>query len=107
MSTRVEVVGTLLPAQNDDRAVNTASQLSRLDSSILVASTDAQLFEGFILAKSEGSRSGMVDRTRITPPELTSEIPGFYWQHISYVVIWWFMALLVLWLPFYKRDERV
>ncbi|CAN2174480.1 Surfeit locus 1/Shy1 [Candidatus Nanopelagicaceae bacterium] len=106
MSTRVEVVGTLLPAQNDDRAANTASQLSRLDSSILVASTDAQLFEGFILAKSEGSRSGMVDRTRITPPELTSEIPGFYWQHISYVVIWWFMALLVLWLPFYKRDEE-
>jgi surfeit locus 1 family protein len=106
MSTRVEVVGTLLPAQNDDRAVNTASQLSRLDSSILVASTDAQLFEGFILAKSEGSRSGLVDRTRITPPELTSEIPGFYWQHISYVVIWWFMALLVLWLPFYKRDEE-
>ena len=106
MSTRVEVVGTLLPAQNDDRAANTASQLSRLDSSILVASTDAQLFEGFILASSEGSRSGMVDRTRITPPELTSEIPGFYWQHISYVVIWWFMALLVLWLPFYKRDDE-
>jgi hypothetical protein len=99
-------VGTLLPAQNDDRAANTASQLSRLDSSILVASTDAQLFEGFILASSEGSRSGMVDRTRITPPELTSEIPGFYWQHISYVVIWWFMALLVLWLPFYKRDDE-
>ena len=106
MSTRVEVVGTLLPAQNDDRAANTASQLSRLDSSILVASTDAQLFEGFILASSEASRSGMVDRTRITPPELTSEIPGFYWQHISYVVIWWFMALLVLWLPFYKRDDE-
>lgn len=106
MSTRVEVVGTLLPAQNDDRAVNTASQLSRLDSSILVASTEAQLFEGFILAKSEVSRSGLVDRTRITPPELTSEIPGFYWQHISYVVIWWFMALLVLWLPFYKRDDE-
>lgn len=106
MSTRVEVVGTLLPAQNDDRAANTASQLSRLDSSILVASTDAQLFEGFILASSEASRSGLVDRTRITPPELTSEIPGFYWQHISYVVIWWFMALLVLWLPFYKRDDE-
>ncbi len=106
MSTRVEVVGTLLPAQNDDRAVNTASQLSRLDSSILVASTEAQLFEGFILASSEVSRSGMVERTRITPPELTSEIPGFYWQHISYVVIWWFMALLVLWLPFYKRDDE-
>jgi surfeit locus 1 family protein len=105
MATHVEVVGTLLPAQNDDRAANTPAQLSRLDSSILVSSTDAQLFEGFILATSESSRSGIVERTRITPPELTSEIPGFYWQHISYVVIWWFMALLVLWLPFYKRDD--
>jgi hypothetical protein len=72
-----------------------------------VGVTDAQLFDGFILATSESSRSGLVDRSRITPPVLTAGVPGFYWQHISYVVIWWFMALLVLWLPFYKRDERV
>jgi cytochrome oxidase assembly protein ShyY1 len=106
MSTKVEVTGTLLPAQNEDRAANSASQLSRLDSSILVSRTDAQLFEGFILATAEESRYGSADRARITPPELTAGVPGFYWQHISYVVIWWFMAILVLWLPFYKRDEN-
>ena len=106
MSTKVEVTGTLLPAQNEDRAANSASQLSRLDSSILVSRTDAQLFEGFILATAEESRSGSADRARIAPPELTAGVPGFYWQHISYVVIWWFMAILVLWLPFYKRDEN-
>jgi cytochrome oxidase assembly protein ShyY1 len=107
MATSVEVTGTLMPHQNDDHAANTAQQLSRLDSSLLVGITDAQLFDGFILATSESSRSGLVDRSRITPPVLTAGVPGFYWQHISYVVIWWFMALLVLWLPFYKRDERV
>jgi cytochrome oxidase assembly protein ShyY1 len=107
MATNVEVVGTLMPHQNGDHAANTDQQLSRLDSSLLVGVTDAQLFDGFILATSESSRSGLVDRSRITPPELTAGVPGFYWQHISYVVIWWFMALLVLWLPFYKRDERV
>jgi cytochrome oxidase assembly protein ShyY1 len=106
MATNVEVTGTLLPHQNDDRAANTAQQLSRLDSSLLVSSTDAQLFDGFILATAEASRNGSVDRTRISPPELTSGVPGFYWQHISYVVIWWFMALVVLWLPFYKPDQR-
>jgi cytochrome oxidase assembly protein ShyY1 len=106
MSTKVEVTGTLLPAQNEDRAANSASQLSRLDSSILVSRTDAQLFEGYILATAEESRNGSADRARITPPELTAGVPGFYWQHISYVVIWWFMAILVLWLPFYKRDEN-
>jgi cytochrome oxidase assembly protein ShyY1 len=105
MATNVEVSGTLLPHQNDDRAANTAQQLSRLDSSILVSSTDAQLFDGFILATAENSRSGSVDRTRISAPKLTAGVPGFYWQHISYVVIWWFMALVVLWLPFYRPNQ--
>jgi surfeit locus 1 family protein len=105
MATNVEVTGTLLPHQNDDRAANTAQQLSRLDSSILVSSTDAQLFDGFILATAENSRSGSVDRTRISAPKLTAGVPGFYWQHISYVVIWWFMALVVLWLPFYRPNQ--
>jgi cytochrome oxidase assembly protein ShyY1 len=105
MATEVEVTGTLMPHQNDDRAANTTQQLSRLDSSLLVSTTDAQLFDGFILATAEKSRSGSVDRSRISAPELTSGVPGFYWQHISYVVVWWFMALMVLWLPFYKPNQ--
>ena len=105
MATNVEVTGTLMPHQNDDRAANTAQQLSRLDSSILVGSISEQLYDGFILATTEKTRSGAVDRTRITAPKLTSGVPGFYWQHISYVVIWWFMALVVLWLPFYKPQQ--
>lgn len=51
MSTRVEITGTLMPRQFDDRAANTPSQLARLDSSILVATTDYQLYDGFILEK--------------------------------------------------------
>jgi surfeit locus 1 family protein len=95
MANRVDVVGTLLPQQFDDRAANTPSQLSRLDSSILVSTTDLQLYDGFILSASAG----------ISPPKLTSGVPGYYWQHISYVVVWWFMAGLVIWMPFYKRRE--
>lgn len=95
MSNREEVVGTLMPRQFDDRATNTTSQLSRLDSSILVSTTNLQLYDGFIMATSSG----------ISPPKLTSGVPGYYWQHISYVVVWWFMAGLVLWMPFYKRRE--
>jgi hypothetical protein len=44
-----------------------------------------------------------LDRTRVTPEKLTSKIPGFYWQHLSYVVIWGLMAGVVLYLPFYRR----
>ena len=103
MSTNVEITGTLLPHQNDDRAENTAQQLSRLDSSLLTGMTQMQLFDGFILEKSESTQSGAVTRTRIETPVLTSGVPGFYWQHISYVAIWWLMALVILWLPFYSR----
>ena len=103
MSTNVAITGTLLPHQNDDRAENTAQQLSRLDSSLLTGMTQMQLFDGFILEKSESTRAGAVTRTRISTPVLTTGIPGFYWQHISYVVIWWLMSLVILWLPFYSR----
>ena len=106
MSTKVELTGTLMPRQFDDRATNTPSQISRLDSSILVASTDYQLYDGFILEKSEQTRNGEISRTRILEPKLTSGVPGYYWQHISYVVVWWFMAGLVLYAPFYQRREE-
>ncbi len=107
MSTNVAITGTLLPHQSDDRAENTVQQLSRLDSSLLTGITDLQLFDGFILEKSESTRSGADIRTRISTPILNSGVPGFYWQHISYVVIWWLMALVILWLPFYSRRNRV
>ncbi len=106
MSTRVEITGTVMPRQFDDRAANTPSQLARLDSSILVATTDYQLYDGFILEKSEQTRNGAIARTRILEPKLTSGVPGYYWQHISYVVVWWFMAGLVLYAPFYQRREE-
>jgi surfeit locus 1 family protein len=105
MANRVDVVGTLMPQQFDDRASNTPSQLSRLDSSILVSTTNLQLYDGFILSTSEKLRSGPVIRERVIEPKLTSGVPGYYWQHISYVVVWWFMAGLVIWMPFYKRRE--
>ena len=105
MSNSVEIIGTLMPRQFDDRAENTAQQLSRLDSSVLVSSVDAQLYDGFIIATSEKIREGAIERTRISPPKLTSGVPGYYWQHISYVVVWWFMAGLVMWMPFYRRRE--
>ena len=106
MSNSVEIIGTLMPRQFDDRAENTAQQLSRLDSSVLVSSVDAQLYDGFVIATSEKIREGSIERTRISPPKLTSGVPGYYWQHISYVVVWWFMAGLVMWMPFYRRREN-
>ena len=105
MAKKVTVTGTLLPKQNQDRAENIDGQISRVDSSLLVTSYPGQLYDGFILATGEELSGEQIERSRVTAPELTAGVPGYYWQHISYVVVWWFMAALVLWAPFYRRRD--
>ena len=105
MSTRINLVGTLQPHQNDDRADNVPGVISRLDSSVIVGLVDLQLYDGFIVAKSEKDRDGDLVRERVIPPAPVSRVAGYYWQHISYVAIWWLMALIVIYLPFYRRKS--
>jgi len=99
----IDVEGLLVASQYDDRSVNTPGVISRLDSAVVTSLTDLDLYDGYILASKEATRTGSLDRTRVTPEKLTSKIPGFYWQHLSYVVIWGLMAAVVLYLPFYRR----
>ena len=106
MATDVTITGIMYPHQNNDRALNTASELSRLDASLLTSVTDLQLYDGFIALTSETTRLGEVDRIRVAPEMEKGKVTGYYWQHISYVFIWWLLALLVLAAPFYKGRER-
>ena len=99
----IDVVGQLHAHQDGDRAENAAGIISRLDSAVIVGKTDLDLFDGYILARSESNNGSEMVRDRVTPEKLTSRIPGFYWQHLSYVVIWWLMAGVVLYLPLYRR----
>lgn len=99
----VEVIGKLMPHQNDDVTQSSKTVLSRLDSALVVAQTSRNLYDGYVIADSETVNGQKIDRARISPPTPRSAIPGFYWQHLSYVVIWWFMAGVVLYLPFYQR----
>ena len=99
----IEIEGLLVASQFDDRSVNTAGVISRLDSAVITSLTDLDLYDGYVLASKESTRTGALERTRVTPEKLTSRIPGFYWQHLSYVVIWGLMAGVVLYLPFYRR----
>ncbi len=99
----IEITGVLVASQFADRAENTPGVISRLDSAVIVGLTDLDLYDGYILARSESTRDGALERTRVTEEKLNPKIPGFYWQHLSYVVIWWLMAGVVLYLPFYRR----
>ena len=103
MSTGVDLQGVVRPRQFEDVARNALGVISRLDSSVIVSLTDFDLYDGFLLATSESVSEGSIvrDRIELAPPE--SKVGGYYWQHISYVIIWWLMAAIVLYLPFYRR----
>ena len=106
MSQIVSVTGVLQPSQSSDRGPNSADNLARVDSTLLLTKAglaDFDLYDGFILANSEVVDGTKIDRTRLQIAVDNSKVPGYYWQHISYVFIWWLMAALVLYLPFYRR----
>jgi cytochrome oxidase assembly protein ShyY1 len=102
-SMNIDVEGVLVASQSGDRADNVPGVISRLDSAVVVGLTDLDLYDGYILARSEASDGQALLRSRVTEEKVNPKIPGYYWQHISYVVIWWLMAAVVLYLPFYRR----
>ena len=103
---KVDITGRLFNRQFDDRAEKSSSQLSRIDPALLVASYDQKLFDGFVLAQNESINGVEIDIRRPELEPAKPSVPGYYWQHISYVVIWWLMALVVLFLPFYQVSRK-
>ena len=101
----IEVRGRLFTSQIEDRAVgaNLASEISRLDSTVLLSRVNFDLYDGYVIAISEKPDSQI---ERVPAPQIVVKAAGFYWQHISYVVIWWLMALLVLCMPLFKRRSE-
>ena len=106
MAMVIDIKGQLRASQSEDHSMNGDGAISRLDSSVIVGLTDLDLFDGYVMAVSESRNGSQFSRQRLTPEKLTSKIPGYYWQHISYVVIWWLMAAVVLYLPFYRRRVK-
>ena len=106
MAMVIDIKGQLRASQSEDHSINGDGAISRLDSSVIVGLTDLDLFDGYVMAVSESRNGSQFSRQRLTPEKLTSKIPGYYWQHISYVVIWWLMAAVVLYLPFYRRRVK-
>jgi len=107
ISSKVEIMGRIYPRQNVDRAFTKPGELSRIDPALIVSKEFPFLYDGYIVLKSEKISDGMVTKTElIQSPQISQRVAGFYWQHISYVVIWWFMALLVLVLPLFPQMRQ-
>ena len=99
----LNIAGRLYPRQHEDHGLTSDATLGRLDPA-LVAGDGYSLFDGYVIATKEVDQSGQsVPGNRVPAPILLASVSGFYWQHISYVIIWWFMGLLVLAAPYIAR----
>lgn len=102
----VAIQGRLFPRQYEDRTEKKEGELSRIDPALISALYPGALYDGFVVAQKESvdGRELTLKRVDLAPARPT--VPGFYWQHITYVAIWWLMALVVLFLPFYGRWRK-
>jgi cytochrome oxidase assembly protein ShyY1 len=98
----VKVTGFLVPQQSRDAADNVGNQISRVDSALFVTKTELPLYAPFIQAIKEEPASEI----KPVPFEFRSKVPGYYWQHISYVVIWTLFAITVVYLMLYQRKSQ-
>ena len=102
----VAVTGRLIHRQFDDVSPNAQSskgELRRIDPSLVVAQYGGDYYDGYVVAQSEEVNGRIISAERVTIDPVQSTVPGYYWQHIAYVIIWWLMALVVLFLPIYSR----
>jgi cytochrome oxidase assembly protein ShyY1 len=104
----LSVEGRIYPRQQEDHGLTNSTSLGRLDPALVAGIGGYNLFDGYVIASSERTATGsLVAGDRIPSPVQIQSISGFYWQHISYVVIWWFMAILTLCAPIIaKRSNR-
>lgn len=100
----VKVVGRLYPRQTSDKSQPSGNSLTRLDPGLVTGVTKLSLYDGYVIAQLESTTYGLgIRANRIPAPIQISKVAGYYWQHITYVFIWWLLALLVLSAPFYNR----
>ena len=103
----VVVAGRIFPRQFEDQIAqgNSGSDrsLRRIDPALVVSQFGGDFYDGFVVATSEtvDGRSILLSRVDLDPARPGT--PGYYWQHIAYVVIWWLMAAVVIFLPIYSR----
>jgi cytochrome oxidase assembly protein ShyY1 len=107
IKSKTQIVGRLYPRQNVDRAFPKPGELSRIDPALVVSEQTPFLYDGYIVLKSE-KLTPQVDAvfSPIPSPQISQRITTFYWQHISYVVVWWFIAVLLLIAPLFPQFRK-
>ena len=102
----LQITGRLFPRQFEDRSEKVDGELSRLDPSLVSSLYSDALYDGFVVAATEIDSGRPIQLPRVDMAPARPTVPGYYWQHIAYVAIWWLMALVVVFLPFYNRWRK-
>lgn len=103
----IYLTGRLYPRQNVDRAFAKPGELSRIDPALVVSKENPFLYDGYIVLQSEKIGGKSSSKTSFIPtPPISQQVAGFYWQHISYVVVWWFMGALLLIAPLFPQFRK-
>jgi hypothetical protein len=103
----IYLTGRLYPRQNMDRAFVKPGELSRIDPALVVSKENPFLYDGYIVLQSEKIGGKSSSNTSFIPtPQISQQVAGFYWQHISYVVVWWFMGALLLIAPLFPQFRK-
>ncbi len=103
INSEVYLTGRLYPRQNVDRAFAKPGELPRIDPALVVSKANPFLYDGYIVLQSEKIDGKSSNASFIPTPQITQKVAGFYWQHISYVVVWWFMGALLLIAPLFPQ----
>jgi cytochrome oxidase assembly protein ShyY1 len=107
ISSDIYLTGRLYPRQNVDRAFTKPGELSRIDPALVVSKENPFLFDGYIVLQSEKIGGKVSSNSSFIPtPQISQQVAGFYWQHISYVVVWWFMGVLLLIAPLFPQFRK-
>jgi len=103
INSAVYLTGRLYPRQNVDRAFAKSGELPRIDPALVVSKENPFLYDGYIVLQSEQIGGKSSSASFIPTPQITQKAASFYWQHISYVVVWWFMGALLLIAPLFPQ----
>ena len=96
----IEITGRLMPSQINNKFGEVRDGfLPRIDSALLLSDFGSDFFDGYVIVRSEIPESGL---EKVPTPQPIIKVAGFYWQHISYVIVLWLMGLLTLALPFLR-----
>ena len=103
----IYLTGRLYPRQNVDRAFAKPGELPRIDPALVVSKENPFLYDGYIVLQSEKIDGKISSNASFIPtPQISQQVAGFYWQHISYVVVWWFMGALLLIAPLFPQFRK-